>query len=419
MKPLTLIETIMSRRAGLETVSPGQFVICWVDLVMVNDITGPLAFDAFEATGQAEVFDPQKIVLIPDHFTPNRDIASAEQCARLRRLAQVHRTRYYEVGRLGIAHVLLPEEGLIRPNELVLGADSHTCTYGALGALGIGVGSTDAGVAMATGRVWLKTPRTIRVELKGRLAGLASAKDVVLTLLGRLGTDGARYQALEFGGPGLGSIGVEGRLTVANMATEAGAKAGLFETDALTEEFLRGVGVQGFTPARPDEGADYASLVELNLSDVRPVVAAPHSPAKIRPAAEMKEVRLDQVIIGSCTNGRLSDLAAAAEIVKGKRVAEGVRLVVLPGSQRVWLEALRRGHLETLARAGAAISPPSCGPCLGGHLGVLAAGEVCLSTTNRNFRGRMGHAESLVYLASPATAAASALAGRIVSPEEG
>ena len=419
MSAQTIVQKILAAKAGRRQVEVGQFVVAEVDLVMVNDITGPPAFKAFEAAGGKAVFDPQKVVLVPDHFTPNRDIPSAKQCAELRRFAGQSGARYYEVGRLGIAHVLLPEEGLIAPGNLILGADSHTCTYGALNALGIGVGSTDAGTALATGRGWFRVPATVRVELKGCLAGFASAKDLALTLLDILKTDGARYQALEYGGPGLAGLSVEDRLCVANMATETGAKAGLFEADEKTAEFVRAVGASPDGATAPDKGTAYSRVIEVDLGSLTPLVAQPHSPDNVTPVAGLNRVVVDQVVIGSCTNGRLSDLAMAASILKGRQVAGSVRLIILPGSQKVWLEADRLGFLRDLAEAGAAIGPPSCGPCLGGHLGILAEGETCLATTNRNFPGRMGHPLSQVYLASPATAAATAIAGWITSPEEG
>lgn len=415
--PRTMAQKILAAKAGTESVVTGQFIIAGVDLVMVNDITCPPAVAAFEATGVGRVFDPQKVVVVPDHFTPNKDIASAEQSKRVRDFAAAQKTQYYEVGRGGIAHVILPEMGLISPGMLIMGADSHTCTYGALGAMGLGIGSTDAGAAMATGKTWLKVPETIRVELSGDFVGQASAKDLILHLIGLIGTDGARYKVLEFGGPGLANLTMEARLTVANMTTEAGAKAGLFEIDEQTEAFLKDAGAEPGQAVKPDPGAEYVRRIEIDLSELVPVVSKPHSPANVSPAAEMSETIIDQVVIGSCTNGRLSDLAIAANILKGKTVAENIRLIVIPGSQKVWLEAMEAGYLKDLAEAGAAVSTPSCGPCLGGHLGILAEGEACVSTTNRNFRGRMGHAESMVYLASPATAAASAITGKITSPE--
>ena len=414
----TIAQKILAAKSGQKEVVPGQFIIAGVDLVMANDITGPPAIEPFRATGKTKVFDPERVVLVPDHFTPNKDVASAEQCKTLRDFAAAQKTRYYEVGRLGIAHVSLPEDGLISPGMLILGADSHTCTYGALNAMGVGIGHTDAAAAMATGKTWLRVPETIRVELSGRLKGSASAKDAILTLLGMIGTDGARYQVLEFGGPGMASLPVEGRLTMANMTTEAGAKAGLFEADAETMAYLAAAEAPAGTPTGPDEDAAYVKKVELDLSRVVPVAAKPHSPANAAPVSEQRQTKVDQVIIGSCTNGRLSDLAVAAGILKDRQVAPDCRAVILPGSQKVWLKALQAGYLEIFARAGAVVSPPSCGPCLGGHLGIMAQGEACLSTTNRNFRGRMGHAESLVYLASPATAAATAVTGRISSPED-
>ncbi len=418
MKAKTIAQKILTAKSGQEDLEPGQFITAKVDLVMANDITVPPAVGPFEATGKQKVFDPAKVVIMPDHFAPNKDVASATQCRITRKFAQDYKTVYYEVGRMGIAHVVLPEDGFLAPGMLVLGADSHTCTYGALNVMGMGVGSTDAAAAMATGKTWLKVPETIRVELTGRLSGWAAAKDVILTLIGRIGTDGARYKVLEFGGPGLASLGLEGRLTMANMATEAGAKAGLFEADQATLEFCRQAGAPVGTPFAPDRGAEYCRVVELDLSAVRPVVACPHSPANTVEVPELAGRRMDQVVIGSCTNGRLSDLAVAAEILKDRQVSKDQRTVVIPGSQKVWLAAMKAGYFEIFVNAGAAVSTPTCGPCLGGYMGILAQGESCLSTTNRNFRGRMGHAESMVYLASPATAAATAVKGTVCGPED-
>lgn len=416
MSGQTIAQKILARHASRDRVETGQFIVSPVDLIMVNDITGPPAFDAFAQTGKETVFDPAKVILIPDHFTPNKDVASAEQCKTMRTFAAEHKTVYYEVGRLGIAHVTVPEEGFLAPGMVCLGADSHTCTYGAANMLGMGVGSTDAGAAMAAGKTWLKVPETVRVQLTGELAAPASAKDVILTLIGMIGTDGARYQVLEFGGPGLATLPMEARLTIANMTTEAGAKAGVFEYDQVLADWLKETGSAAGEPAAPDADAVYSRTVEIDLSTVVPTVSAPHSPANAAPAEDY-DIKIDQAIIGSCTNGRLSDLAIAAEYFKTAKPADHVRVVILPGSQRIWLQALEAGYLKIFAEAGCAVSTPTCGPCLGGHMGILANKEVCISTTNRNFRGRMGHAESLVYLASPATAAASAIAGKIVKPE--
>ena len=418
MKPQTIAQKILARKSGQAEPVPGQFVTARVDLVMANDITTPPAVGPFEATGKKEVFDPAKVVIMPDHFAPNKDVASATQCQITRKFAKDHGTVYYEVGRMGIAHVVLPEDGFLAPGMIVLGADSHTCTYGALGVMGMGVGSTDAAAAMATGKTWFKVPETIRVELRGSLSGWASAKDAILTLIGRIGTDGARYKVLEFGGPGLASLGMEGRLTIANMTTEAGAKAGIFEVDEITREYCRKAGAPEGEAFGPDPGADYSQVVELDLSAITPVVACPHSPANVKELSELAGKKMDQVVIGSCTNGRLSDLAVAAGILKGRQVSEDCRTVVIPGSQKVWLEAMKAGYFETFVEAGAAVSTPTCGPCLGGYMGILAQGESCLSTTNRNFRGRMGHAESSVFLASPATAAATAIKGTVAGPED-
>ena len=418
MKAKTIAQKILAAKSGQEDLEPGQFITAQVDLVLANDITTPPAVGPFEATGKKKVFDPAKVVIIPDHFSPNKDVASATQCQITRKFAKEQGTVFYEVGRMGIEHVVLPEDGFLAPGMIVLGADSHTCTYGALNAMGMGVGSTDAAAAMATGKTWLKVPETIRVELLGELKGWASAKDVILTLIGRIGTDGARYKVLEFGGPGLASLGMEGRLTIANMATEAGAKAGLFEVDEITREYCKKAGAPEGTAYGPDPGAVYSQVVELDLSAITPVVACPHSPANVKELSELAGMKMDQVMIGSCTNGRLSDLAVAAEILKGRRVSDSLRTIIIPGSQKVWMAALKAGYFEIFANAGAAVSTPTCGPCLGGYMGILAQGESCLSTTNRNFRGRMGHAESSVYLASPATAAATAVKGTVCGPED-
>jgi len=403
------------------TLGADRFVEVEVDLVLANDITAPIAMREFAKLGVASVFDPRAVVFVADHFTPNKDIASAEHCALMRRFAvEQGLTHYYDVGRAGIEHVLLPEEGLVAPGDVVVGADSHTCTYGALGAFATGMGSTDIAVAMATGIVWMRVPRTIRVEFTGERQRWVGGKDLILRAIGELGVDGARYQALEFAGAVIDALPISGRFTMANMAIEAGAKAGLFCVDRITDSYLEGRTHRDRPGGelRADPDAVYESTLHLDVSDLDPQVALPHLPENVRSVGEVGEVSIDQVVIGSCTNGRLEDLREAAAILRGRRVHPGVRCIVLPGSQRVMLEATREGLIETFVLAGAAVSTPTCGPCLGGHMGVLASGERAVSTTNRNFRGRMGHPQSEVYLSGPAVAAASAVAGRIASPEE-
>ena len=411
-------------------VRPGELIEVSVDAVLANDITAPLAIREFEKLGVETVFDPLAVVLVADHFTPNKDIASAEQCAVMRRFAQRQSLpHYYDVGRCGIEHVLLPEEGLVRPGDVVIGADSHTCTYGALGAFATGMGSTDIAAAMATGATWMRVPETIRVKFTGTRTPWVGAKDLILRVIAELGVDGARYRAMEFTGPVIDGLPMAGRFTMANMAIEAGAKAGLFAVDATTCEYAEAhpAAVRSASPAsmgldeselRPDADAVYERTVSIDVSGLEPQVAFPHLPENVRPVSEAGGIPIDQVVIGSCTNGRLEDLREAAEILRGRRVAPNVRCIVLPGSPRVVLDAMREGILETLIEAGAAVSTPTCGPCLGGHMGILASGERAVSTTNRNFRGRMGHPDSEVYLAGPAVAAASAVAGRIVAPTE-
>jgi len=410
---MTAVEKILSSHAG-EEVRAGSFVEARVDLVLANDITGPLAIEIFREMGAGRVFDPDKVVLVPDHFVPNKDVRSAEQARILRQFAREQKiTHYFELGEMGIEHVLLPEKGLVMPGQVIVGADSHTCTYGALGAFATGVGSTDVAAAMALGRLWFRVPETLRLEFRGTPSPAAGAKDLILHAIGEIGVDGARYMALEFSGPAMEKLSVEGRLTMANMAVEAGAKVGLFAVDAKTREYL-GQDVRG---VETDPDASFTTRV-LDVDGLPPLVAAPHLPSNVRPAEELRHVRVDQVYIGSCTNGRLEDLEAAASILKGHRVAPGVRVLVVPGSQAVYLAALRRGIIETFVEAGAAVSTPTCGACLGGHMGVLAGGERCLATTNRNFVGRMGHKSSEVYLAGPAVAAATALTGYITDPRE-
>jgi len=418
----TMAEKILASHAGLETVHAGQFVEANVDIVLGNDITAPIAIREFEKLAddgdRLRVFDPERVVLVADHFTPNKDIKSAEQCVVMRRFAQQQNLpHYYDVGCMGIEHVLLPEEGLVVPGDVVVGADSHTCTYGALGAFATGVGSTDIAVAMATGRLWMRVPETIRIEYHGELEPWVGGKDLILHTIGQIGVAGARYMAIEFAGPAIDALSMEGRLTMANMAIEAGAKTGLFAVDDTTRTYVNRRAVRSYHSYQADPDASYARLVEIDASQIEPQVAFPHLPENSRAVSQAGDVPIDQAVIGSCTNGRLEDLRAAASVLRGRHVAPGVRCIVIPGSQRVYLDALREGLLEIFVEAGAVVSTPTCGPCLGGHMGVLAAGERAVSTTNRNFRGRMGHPDSEVYLAGPAVAAASAIAGRIAHPD--
>ena len=400
-------------------VSPRDLVEATVDVVLSNDITAPIAIREFEKLGVERVFDPDRVVMVADHFAPNKDIQSAEQCRLMRQFARAQDlSNYFDVGLMGIEHVLLPEQGLVVPGDVVVGADSHTCTYGALGAFATGMGSTDIAVAMATGRVWMRVPETIRVVYRGRLQPWVGGKDLILYTIGQIGVSGARYQAIEFAGPAIDGLSMAGRFTMANMAIEAGAKAGLFAVDESTRSYLDGRDARPYRAYQADSDAAYAQVVEIDVGQIEPQVAFPHLPENARPVSQALDVRIDQAIIGSCTNGRLEDLRVAAGVLRGRRVCTDVRCIVIPGSQQVYLDALREGLVETFIEAGAAVSTPTCGPCLGGHMGVLAAGERAVSTTNRNFRGRMGHPESEVYLAGPAVAAASAVAGRIAGPEE-
>ena len=415
---MTMTEKILAAHAGCEKVEPGQLIRAKVDFLLANDITGPQAIPEFEKIGRP-VFDPDKIALIPDHFIPNKDIKSAEQAKALRDFARQHNiTHYVEVGRMGIEHVLLPEMGWVRPGEVIIGADSHTCTYGAIGAFATGVGGTDLGASMATGDTWFKVPSTIKVELTGSLPEWVSGKDVILTLIGRIGVDGARYQALEFTGPGVASLSMADRFTISNMAIEAGGKNGIFPVDEKTVEYLKARTDHPYTVYTADPDAVYAREVKIDLSSLRPVVALPHLPENVKAVAELPETRIDQAVIGSCTNGRIDDLEQAAKIIAGRKIHPAVRAIIIPGTQEVYMEAMKRGFIAQFIEAGAVVSTPTCGPCLGGYMGILAAGERCVSTTNRNFRGRMGHVDSEVYLASPAVAAASAILGRIAEPKE-
>jgi 3-isopropylmalate/(R)-2-methylmalate dehydratase large subunit len=415
---LTLAEKILAAHTTEETVSPGEFVNVRVDLILANDITAPIAIREFRKIGIGRVFDPKKIVFVPDHFTPNKDIASAEQAKLLRDFAREQGLVYFEVGQMGIEHVLLPEQGLVLPGDVVIGADSHTCTYGALGAFATGMGSTDIAAAMATGDIWMKVPPTIKMVYSGSLGNWVMGKDLILYTIGDIGVDGALYSAIEFTGEAIDALSIDGRFTMANMAIEAGAKAGIFRVDNKTQLYIKPRAKRPYRVYEADGEADYARVIEYDVSNIEPQVALPHSPANARPVSQVGNIEIDQAVIGSCTNGRIEDLQVTAQVLKGRKVHPRVRCIIIPGSQEVYLDALTRGLIEVFIKAGAAVSTPTCGPCLGGYMGVLAAGERCISTTNRNFVGRMGHPESEVYLANPAVAAASAVLGRIASPEE-
>jgi len=418
-QPMTITEKILAAHAGLEVVRPGDIIKTKVDLALANDITAPLAIRVFSEIGREKVFDPEKIALVADHFVPNKDIPSAQQAKTMREFASAQKiTPYYELGDGGIEHVILPEKGLVIPGDLVIGADSHTCTYGAVGAFSTGVGSTDLGVVMATGMAWLRVPATIRLEYMGALRPWVGGKDLILYTLGLLGVEGANYKAMEFSGELVSKLPMDQRFTIANMAVEGGAKNGIFEPDDITHNYIAGRTRREPVFLRSDEGALFEKIVRINVDEIEPQVAFPHSPDKVRGISGVGHIPVDQVFIGSCTNGRLDDLRVASHLLQGRRAAKGTRLIVIPGSALIYRQAIQEGIIETLADAGAVVGPPCCGPCLGGHMGVLAKGEKAVSTTNRNFVGRMGHPESEVYLASPAVAAASAVLGRIGSPEE-
>ncbi len=404
---------------GVEGVRPGDLVEVAVDVVLSNDITAPIAMREFEKLGVDRVFDPEKVVMVADHFAPNKDIKSAEQCAMMRRFAQEQGLpHHYDVGKMGIEHVLLPEKGLVLPGDLVIGADSHTCTYGALGAFATGMGSTDIAIAMATGQIWMRVPETMRFVYTGMLRPWVGGKDLILYTIGQIGVSGALYRAMEFAGPVIEGLSMAGRFTMANMAIEAGAKAGLFEVDALTSAYVDGRAKRDYHAVHGDADSSCLQTLGIDVTGIEPQVSLPHLPENAHPVSEVTGVTIDQAVIGSCTNGRLEDLRVAAGILSGRQVHDGVRCIVIPGTQQVYLEALREGLIETFIEAGAVVSTPTCGPCLGGYMGILAAGERAVSTTNRNFRGRMGHPDSEVYLSGPAVAAASAVAGRIAHPEE-
>jgi len=413
-----MTQKIMAAHAGKDSVKPGDLIYCKLDLVMANDITAPPSIKEFEKIG-CPVFDRTKIALVPDHFTPNKDIKSAGLAKIVRDFAKKHDIQnYFEVGRAGIEHVILPEKGLVAPGMMIIGADSHTCTYGAVGAFCTGVGSTDLGVAMATGEAWFKVPEAIKVVLTGSKPEDVTGKDVILTLIGMIGVSGALYQSLEFTGPGVASLSMADRLTIANMAIEAGAKNGIFPVDERTRAYEEGRVDHPYTVYEADPDAEYARTVEIDLSSLSPVVAFPHLPENVKVIGTFGDIKIDQVVLGSCTNGRLEDLAIAARIFEGHTVHPDVRCIVIPGSRQVYRDAMKAGYIETFIEAGCAVSTPTCGPCLGGYMGILTAGERCVSTTNRNFRGRMGHVDSEVYLAGPQTAAASAILGKIAAPKE-
>ncbi len=412
---MTMTQKILAKAAGLPSVKPGQLIRAKLNMVLGNDITSPVAINEFEKNGFSSVFDRTKISLVMDHFTPNKDIKAAGLTKQCRTFARKYDIKnYFDVGDMGIEHALLPEKGLIAPGEVCIGADSHTCTYGALGAFSTGVGSTDMAAGMATGEAWFKVPSAIKFNLKGALTGHASGKDVILHIIGQIGGDGALYKSMEFTGEGLKSLSMDDRLCIANMAIEAGGKNGIFEVDEITFAYLNGRVDRPFSVFAPDSDDDYEQIIDIDLSEIKPTVAFPHLPENTKTIDEIEQpVVIDQVVIGSCTNGRISDMRSAAAILKGKKVAKNIRCIVIPATQKVYLDCIHEGLAEIFIEAGCAFSTPTCGPCLGGHMGILAAGERAVSTTNRNFVGRMGHPESEVYLASPAVAAACAIKGEL------
>jgi 3-isopropylmalate/(R)-2-methylmalate dehydratase large subunit len=414
---MTMSQKILARHSARAEVKAGELGSVSLDLVLGSDVTTPIALMELRKNNLSKPFDPGKIVLVMDHFTPNKDIQAARNCAMVRAFAQTHNIpHFYDVGRVGVEHALLPEKGLVAPGELVIGADSHTCTYGALGAFSTGVGSTDMAYGLVTGTAWMKVPSAIGVILKGKPGKNIGGKDVILTLIGQIGVDGANYQSIEFMGEGISSLSIDDRLSICNMAIEAGAKNGIFPVDGLTLDYLKGRVNRPFQGAEADSDAEYERLIEIDLSGLEPVIAFPHLPSNVRPVREALGIKIDQVIIGSCSNGFLTDLRKAAGIMKDKKVAKGVRCLVIPATQQIYLDAIREGLIETFVKSGAAVSAPSCGPCNGGHLGVLADGERCVATTNRNFIGRMGATSSEIYLAGPIVAAAAALAGEVALP---
>lgn len=416
-RPMTIAEKILAAHAGLDEVVPGQLVNCKLDIVLSNDVTAPIAIDVFKRTGVDKVWDPTRIALVPDHYAPNKDIKSAEQAKKMREfVAEQGITHYWEIGCMGVEHALLPEQGVVVPGDLIIGSDSHTCTYGALGAFATGVGSTDAGVAYATGEAWFKVPESVKFNVEGELAEGVTAKDVILHIIGLIGVDGALYQAMEFTGSVIENLSMDGRMTVSNMAIEAGAKAGIIAFDEVTEAYVKDRAERPWVVYQSDPDAVYAKVYEIDAADIVPTVAWPHLPSNTHPVAESRHITIDQVVVGSCTNGRIEDMREAARVLEGRTVHPGVRLIIIPATQEVYRQSMHEGLFDIFLDANAAVSTPTCGPCLGGHMGILAAGERAVATTNRNFVGRMGHPESEVYLASPAVAAASAVAGHIALP---
>ena len=416
---MTMTQKILAAHAGLERVHAGELIEAELDMVLGNDVTAPVAIKELSKFKDNKVFDKDKIALVPDHFTPNKDIKSAENCKCMRDYAISNDiTNYFEVGCMGIEHALLPEKGVVTAGDCIIGADSHTCTYGALGAFSTGVGSTDMAAGMVTGKAWFKVPSAIKFVLTGKMKKWVSGKDVILHIIGKIGVDGALYKSMEFTGEGIKNLTMDDRFTIANMAIEAGAKNGIFPVDEFTLEYIKEHSTKPYKVYEADEDAVYDEVIEVNLSELEPTVAFPHLPENTRNIDETGNIKIDQVVIGSCTNGRISDIRIAAEVMKGRKIAPGIRAIVIPATQDIYLTALKEGLITTFVQAGCIVSTPTCGPCLGGHMGVLAAGERAISTTNRNFVGRMGHVESEVYLASPAVAAASAVTGKISSPDE-
>jgi 3-isopropylmalate/(R)-2-methylmalate dehydratase large subunit len=415
---MTVTEKILAAHAGLETVTPGQIISCRVDLVMANDVTGPPARRQLKAMGATRVFDPERVVLVPSHFAPPKDTGTAQLVDELRRMGQEYGVRFLEIGEMGIEHAVLPDQGFVAPGELIIGGDSHSTTYGALGAFSTGMAGTDIAAALALGETWLRVPETMRFEVVGRLNTWVTAKDVILTIIGRIGVHGARSRAMEYSGSGLDQLSMDDRLAITNMTVEAGGKNGIMPVDRITEEYLAGRVTRPWTAYTSDGGATFVSEDRVDLNGLEPIVAEPYSPANVRPAADVKGVRITQVFIGSCTNARLTDLRQAAELLRGRKIAHGVRLIVTPASQQIYLDALREGLIETFIQAGAAVTTPGCGACAGLHSGVLGPDDVCVSTTNRNFRGRMGHRDARTYLASAYVAAASAIVGEVASPRD-
>ncbi len=414
---MTMTQKILAAHSGKQSVKAGDMIMADLDLVLGNDITSPVAINEYEKAACGGVFDCGKVALVMDHFTPNKDIKAAQQVKKVREFAHKQGiTNFFDVGEMGIEHALLPEKGLVVAGDLVIGADSHTCTYGALGAFSTGVGSTDMAAGMSSGKAWFKVPSALRFNLTGKLQRWVSGKDVILHIIGMIGVDGALYKSMEYTGPGVANLTIDDRLCICNMAIEAGAKNGIFGVDEVTLDYIRQHSAKTPRIFAADADAEYEKTYEINLSEIQPTVAFPHLPENARTFDSIGDITIDQVVIGSCTNGRLSDIAQAAEILRGKRVSKGVRTIVFPATQKIYLDALRAGYIEQLIEAGCIVSTPTCGPCLGGHMGILAEGERCVATTNRNFVGRMGHVESEVYLASPAVAAASAITGKLTHP---